>query len=92
MATKPNEGGRSKKSADERRDASDKHDAQFFTDRKAKEVSNLELTLKLRAQRLAHEATLPKQAKPAPKSKAKAKPKAKPNGKPLTKPKSAGRP
>lgn len=77
MATKPNEGGRSKKSADERRDASEKHDAQFFTDRKAKEISNLELTLKLRAQRLAHEATLPKQPKPAIKAKAKAKAKPK---------------
>ena len=82
MSTKPNEGGRSKKSADERRDASEKHDAQFFTDRKAKEVSNLELTLKLRAQRLAHEATLPKPAKPAAKSKSKAKPKAKPKSAP----------
>lgn len=91
MTKKPNEGGRSKKSADERRDASEKHDAQFFTDRKAKEVSNLELTLKLRAQRLAHEATLPKQAKPAAKSKT--KPNAKPNAKTKAKPKSTvGRP
>jgi hypothetical protein len=79
VTKKPNEGGRSKKSADERRDASEKHDAQFFTDRKAKEVSNLELTLKLRAQRLAHEATLPK---PAPKAKSKAKPNAKIKPKP----------
>jgi hypothetical protein len=82
VTKKPNEGGRSKKSADERRDASEKHDAQFFTDRKAKEVSNLELTLKLRAQRLAHEATLPKQPKLAPKAKSKAKPNAKIKAKP----------
>jgi hypothetical protein len=82
VTKKPNEGGRSKKSADERRDASEKHDVQFFTDRKAKEVSNLELTLKLRAQRLAHEATLPKQPKPAPKAKSKAKPNAKIKAKP----------
>jgi hypothetical protein len=61
-----NEGGRSKKGADERRAASDKHDAQFFQERKAKEVRNLELTMKLKAQRLAHEATLPPKPKPIP--------------------------
>jgi hypothetical protein len=51
------------KNADERRTASAKHDAQFFKDRKAKEARNLELTLKLRTQRLAHEATQPEQPK-----------------------------
>lgn len=61
-----NEGGRSKKTADERRTASDKHDAQYFLERKAKEARNLELTKKLKAQRLAHEATLLPKPKPIP--------------------------
>ncbi len=55
-----NEGGRSKKSADDRRAASEKHDVQFFADRRAKEASNLQQTLKLRAQPLAHAANQPK--------------------------------
>jgi hypothetical protein len=54
--------------AEQRRDASAKHDAQFFKDRKATEEKNLALTLKLRAQRLAHEATQPKVATPGKKS------------------------
>jgi hypothetical protein len=65
---KPNQGGSGKKTLDERRIASEKHDAQFFKDRKVTEAKNLELTLKLRAQRLAHEATLPKPDKPTPRA------------------------
>lgn len=66
MSNEQRQSGRSK-NAEERRTASEKHDAQFFKDRKAKEAKNLELTLKLRAQRLAHQATLPKpEQKPAP--------------------------
>ena len=46
--------------AEARRTASEKHDAQFFIDRKDKETRNLELNQKLKAQRLAHEAARPK--------------------------------
>jgi hypothetical protein len=63
VSTARKEESRSKKNAEERRKASEKHDAQFFKDRKAKEEKNLGLTLKLRAQRLAHEASQPKKAK-----------------------------
>lgn len=55
---------RSGASRAEKQTASAKHDAKFFLDRKVKEAKNLELTLKLRGQRLAHQATLPKVAKP----------------------------
>jgi len=61
----------SKRKSEERRAASEEHDAQFFKDRKIRDERNLELTLKLRAQRLAHEATSPKKVsapKPVPKS------------------------
>lgn len=61
MSSGPNKRNGSKSAAaEERRNASAKHDAQFFKDRKAKEAKNLELTLKLKAERLAHQATLPK--------------------------------
>jgi hypothetical protein len=63
--TKANEGSRAKKSGDERRAASEKHDEQFFKDRKVTEARNLDLTLKLKAQRLAHEAAQPKVEKTA---------------------------
>jgi hypothetical protein len=54
------------------RTASAQRDAEFFAERRARDAANLEKTLKLRALRLAHEATLPpKAAKPARKSKAK---------------------
>lgn len=58
-----NDGGSAKKTGEARRAASEKHDEQFFTDRKAKEASNLEKTMRLKAQRLAHEATQPKAPK-----------------------------
>lgn len=72
MSDTKKEESRSKKNAEARRTASETHDEQFFKDRKAKEARNLELTLKLRGQRLAHQATLPKDPKPktrAPKAK-----------------------
>jgi len=55
------------------RTASAQRDAQFFAERKARESANLEKTLKLRAQRLAHEAAQPKVVKPVRKTKAKVK-------------------
>lgn len=60
MSSTSNKGGSSKKTADERRTASMKHDEQFFKDRKATEEKNLALTLKLRAQRLERDANNPK--------------------------------
>jgi hypothetical protein len=60
------------RNSEAQRSASAKRDADFFAERKAREAANLEKTLKLRALRLAHEATLPKVEKP--KSRAKKKP------------------
>jgi len=51
------------------RAASAKRDADFFAERKAREAANLEKTMRLRALRLAHEATMPKVTKPARKAK-----------------------
>jgi hypothetical protein len=52
------------RSAEERRAASEKHDAQYFEDQRATAARNLEKTLRLRAERLAHQA-----ANPAPPTK-----------------------
>jgi hypothetical protein len=60
LTSKPNKGGSAKSTADERRSASVKYDEQFFKDRKVREEKNLALTLKLRAQRMEHEAKHPK--------------------------------
>ncbi len=46
--------------ADNARTSTDKRDQAFFAERKAREAANLEKTKKLKALRLAHEATLPK--------------------------------
>jgi hypothetical protein len=52
--------------ADEKQTASDRRDREFFALRKAQEEENRKKTERLRALRLAHEATLPpKAAKPA---------------------------
>lgn len=48
-----------KRSAEERRAASEKHDTQYFEDQRATAARNLEKTLRLKAQRLAHQAANP---------------------------------
>ncbi len=55
--------------SESQREARVKRDVDFFAERKAKEAANHEKTLRLRALRLAHEATLPKVVKPARKGK-----------------------
>ncbi len=55
--------------SESQREARAKRDVDFFAERKAKEASNLEKTLRLRALRLAHEAATPKVEKPARKAK-----------------------
>ena len=50
---------------DAKQRASDAKDAEFFRIRKEQEAANQEKTRRLRELRLAHEATLPKAAKPA---------------------------
>lgn len=56
-------------SSEAQRKATTKRDADFFAERRARDAANLEKTLRLKAQRLAHEATLPKA--PPPKRRAK---------------------
>ncbi len=56
-------------SSDAQRTATSKRDADFFAERKSRDAANLEKTMRLRALRLAHEATLPKA--PPPKRRAK---------------------
>ena len=61
---------RPRTNADEQRTATEKRDAAFITERKARDAANPEKTLRLKALRLAHEATLPpKPAKPVRKAK-----------------------
>ena len=60
-----------------RRTESDKRDAEFFRERKAREAANQEKTSRLRALRLAHEAELAKNPPPVPAKKTPAKRKAK---------------
>jgi hypothetical protein len=67
MSRKPHKPGLT---PEERRTADDRRDAAFFTDRKAREAANLEKTLRLRAQRLAHEAAQPQPEKSPVKRKA----------------------
>jgi len=70
----PPRGKRETRNSKTQRDAMSKRDESFFAERKARDAANLEKTLRLRALRLAHEASQPpKPAKPAPRAK-KAKP------------------
>jgi hypothetical protein len=55
--------------SESQREARAKRDVDFFAERKVTEASNLEKTLRLRALRLAHEATAPKVLKPVRKAK-----------------------
>lgn len=54
----------SRVTASDQRTATEKRDAAFFAERKMRDAANLEKTLRLRALRLAHEASNPKPVKP----------------------------
>ncbi len=70
-------GKKTHRTSESQRSASDKRDTDFFAARKARDAENLEKTNRLRALRLAHEASLPpKPEKVVRKAKPKAVPKA----------------
>jgi hypothetical protein len=72
MSLPPSRGKRETRNSQSQRDAMSKRDETFFAERKARDAANQEKTMRLKALRLAHEATLPpKPVKPVRAKKAK---------------------
>jgi hypothetical protein len=71
MATNEARAKRDQSKSDSRREADERRDKVYFEERKAREAANQEKTRRLKAQRLAHEATQAQTPAPAAKKAAK---------------------